>query len=78
MDEEASHNHMKILVQYARHAPQEHWEEWIQQTETQTFFFDLIGDNIPQVLRSPFNIIPDLHNFSSKSLPLPKSRPMPR
>ena len=30
MHEEVSLNHIKILVQYAQHAPQEHWEEWIQ------------------------------------------------
>lgn len=63
MDEEVSLNHIKILVQYAQHAPQEHWEEWIQQTEKRKHFFDLIGDNIPQILHSPFNIIPDLAQF---------------
>ena len=72
MDEEASRNHMKILVQYARHAPQEHCEEWIQQTEKCKHFFDLIGDNIPQILRSPFNIIPDLAQFFIKEFISPE------
>lgn len=72
MDEEVSVNHIKILVQYAQHAPQEHWEEWIQQTEKRKHFFDLIGDNIPQILHSPFNIIPDLAQFFIEEFTSPK------
>lgn len=72
MDEEVSLNHIKILVQYAQHAPQEHWEEWIQQTEKRKHFFDLIGDNIPQILHSPFNIIPDLAQFFIEEFTSPK------
>lgn len=72
MDEEVSLNHIKILVQYAQHAPQEHWEEWIQQTEKRKHFFDLIGDNIPQILHSPFNIIPDLAQFFIEEVTSPK------
>lgn len=35
-------------------------------------FFDLIGDNIPQILHSPFNIIPDLAQFFIEEFTSPK------